>query len=100
MQFLWPIKSGVTVFDVWFIVHFAFWLVVGAQVQVVGWSRMTTCLVMLVVATSWEIFERGAFRWWPHIWKSLESWPNAIIGDVLIAGTVGVLVGFWLAEHQ
>lgn len=93
-------KSGASLFDVWFIIHLCFWVVYGAQAQVLGWSRMNSLLVMLGVATVWELFERSAFKWWPEIWKHQESWQNAIVGDVFLAGGLGVLIGYWLAENQ
>jgi hypothetical protein len=92
--------SGASIFDVWFVVHFAFWLVVGAQLQVLGCSRMWSLIGMIGVATAWEVFERFAFRLWPDVWKRPESWQNAIVGDILLAGTIGLLVGYWLAERQ
>ncbi len=92
--------TGVSLFDSWFVIHFAFWIVVGAHAQLFGWSRMVSCLAMLVAATAWELFERGAFKWWPEIWKHQESWLNAVVGDVCIAGTLGLLLGYWLVERQ
>lgn len=100
MKYLWPIKTGETVFDVWFVVHLCFWIFAGAQMQAMGLSLRSTCVLMFVLAAAWEVFERFAFKWWPNIWKHPESWPNYIVGDILIAGTLGVLVGYWLASKQ
>jgi hypothetical protein len=100
MKWLWPIKSGKTVFDVWFVVHFAFWIVAGSTFAAFHVPLMYGMLMMVGLAFAWELFERYAEVNLPNIWKNTESWVNAYLSDIGIAGVLGTLFGYWLYWNQ
>jgi len=51
MKWLWPIRTGQTLFDYWSIMHL------------------------------WEVFERFAEQRWPQLWQSPESILNSLVSD-------------------
>ncbi len=95
-SWLWPIQTGRTVFDGATVVHAAFWLVVSAHVRLFGVGLWPALIAALLLALAWEVFERTAERKWPSLWRHPETWPNAILGDVVFATTFGVVAGYRL----
>jgi hypothetical protein len=97
MSWLWPIRTGKTLFDVWTVCHIAFWVVVGFDLQAIGLAFWPSLGITYVGATVWELFERQAEKRWPRIWKNPEAAINSWVGDVLIAATGGTSAGYALA---
>ena len=102
MHWLWPIRTGITLFDVWTIVHFAQWIFICANLDVLWWKGKSTLfpvVFILAVAIIWEIIERLVFE--PSgIVQHPESWVNTWLSDVLITAPLGCLIGLWVARTQ
>jgi len=103
-SWLWPVKTGRVFFDVWSIVHMAFWLVLGANWEAVRtshkWPRHLGAVlgVTLVLALAWECFE----KWYaePHGWVAHpEIWFNRWLSDPLV-GLAGVALGILIISRQ
>ena len=94
MNWLWPIHTGKTFFDVWSIAHLAYWLFVGSVLWSCRADRSFAFSTCLVLASTWELFERFAERRWPGTWMNPESPLNTFSDVVMVA--VGVL-GIWYA---
>jgi hypothetical protein len=92
--------TGRSFFDVWTIVHVAFWLVFGANARAMGASRWLSLLIMFVGAAVWEVAERFGEKTWPNVWLHREVWYNSWISDIFFAGVIGVLIGWWLVDNQ
>lgn len=81
MEWLWPIRTGQTFFDVWTLFHLSFWFYMGSNF----WSaekfigRPQAMVIGLVLSYAWEIFERFAERRWPDLWLSPE--PHQYLGE-------------------
>ena len=94
-DWLWPIRTGKTFFDVWSLIHLAFWLSVGTFFglghvrPVVGWP------IIIVLAYVWEVAERLFF--WRFV-KHKEVWFNSFISDPLM--TCSALLGYSLAGQS
>jgi hypothetical protein len=104
MDWLYPIRTGKTFFDVWSVCHFAFWLVfafnwvaltVRHQLQVAWWAVYVVALVFALVweLIEWRILEPNGYVLHPEIWF------NRWLSDPSIA-LVAVVVGLWLVRHQ
>ena len=98
MSWLWPIRTGRTFFDVWSLVHFAFWFVVGSVPWSTKMSRPLALGLCLGGAYAWEVFERYAEKRWPNLWLNPESWQNAWISDPLMC-MLGVLSVWYALDH-
>lgn len=99
MYYLWPIKTGITVLDVWSIAHLAFWIFIGSGLWAITRTKLTYRLISfgccLAVAYGWEIFERYAEKHWPQYWLNPESPLNSWVSDPLMC-VIGVWF-MWLA---
>lgn len=101
MSWLWPIRTGKTLFDVWTVCHIAFWVVVGFDFHAIDLSFFPPALaITLAGASAWEVFERYGEKRWPKIFKHPESALNSWVGDVLIASTGGMSAGYYLQGLQ
>ncbi len=98
MDWLWPIKTGKTFFDVWTIVHLSFWVFVGHLAWVFHWNRWYSMGVFMTVALLWEVFERVMEPKRPDIWLNPESWLNAWVSDPMTC-LVGVLFIWYALDH-
>lgn len=103
MEWLWPIKTGRTFFDVWSVVHFAFWLVVGANVETfhqLGKLGLGLGLLLgMTHAFFWEVIERYIEIKYPVVVKFHEAWWNRWISDPLMC-LLGMAAGFALISVQ
>jgi len=100
MKWLWPIRTGRTVFDVWFVIHLCFWVFASSNMAAFHLPLATAIVIMAGVALSWELFERYAERRWPDIWRHPEAPVNSYLGDVVLAGGLGTWVGYFLVGAQ
>lgn len=98
MKWLWPIKTGRTFFDVWSIVHFAFWFTVGSFLWSTKGNRTHMMLICMGIAFAWEVFERFAEKKWPAIWLTPESWWNSWLSDPLMC-VLGLLFVWYALDH-
>jgi hypothetical protein len=93
-------KTGYSFFDVWSLVHLAFWVFIGSclwGLRINKWAALASCFVVSLV---WELFEHFvAFRSWPDHWLDPESWWNSFLSDPLTC-VVGVLGIWWLLDHR
>lgn len=86
-------EAGYAFFDYWFLAHLSFWFFVGSTIAALKLNRVVLSLVCMGVALHWEVFERFAEKWWPHIWQSKETWWNAWTSDLLTV-VMGLGVAF------
>jgi hypothetical protein len=104
MQHLWPIHTGITIFDYWALSHLAFWFVVGSSTAAMNddarkspadkWiGRIFTIASSIFVAVLWEFFERHAEKQWPAIWQSPESEINVAFDVVTVL--IGLIAAWW-----
>lgn len=100
MDWLWPIRTGRTLFDVWTIAHLAFWVFVASTMAAFKMPMFKAGCIVVAVAGLWELFERFAEAHWPKIWAHPESWYNALISDIGIAGLLGLVIGYWIYRNQ
>ena len=91
--------TGYSFFDVWAIVHLAFWIFLGSTLWAVHVPRWTAIGFSLGVAYAWEIFEHVMAPLHPEIWKDPESWWNAWLSDPLMC-VVGIWGIWWLLDHR
>jgi hypothetical protein len=99
-SWLWPIKTGATLFDVWTICHIASWIVYGFNMCAMHATLVQALALGYVLAAAWEVIEAKAEVKWPDIWKHKEVWYNRWISDVLIDTSIGAWLGWWLCNHQ
>jgi hypothetical protein len=92
MSWIWG-HTGKSLFDYWFLAHIAFWFFVGSSLAAAKLNRAIAFAVCVGLAFWWEVFEKGAEKWWPHIWQSPESWLNSWVSDML--ATTFVLIAFY-----
>lgn len=103
MKWLWPIQTGKTFFDLWSLVHFAFWFVVGADIWALKAAGKVKGLLIplaisMILALVWEIIERFGIE--AHGLVAFpERWFNRWLSDPLMC-LLGVLVGWLLLRHQ
>ena len=98
MDWLLPI-TGYSFFDVWTLVHLAFWIFAGSTLwgfQVPKWLSLACSLAF---AFAWEGFEHVMAPLHPAIWRDPESWWNSWLSDPLMC-VVGVLGIWWLLDHR
>ena len=101
--------TGTSFFDVWSIVHFSFWIVVGS----VLWSseykkkqelrppqayRVEHFAFALGLSYIWELVERPLENSFPQYWLSPESWWNSWVSDPLMC-VVGLLFIWYIMDH-
>ena len=84
-------RTGYSLIDVWFLVHFCFWVFIGSCFWAKRVNVVISLSLCLGVAFWWEVFERFAEKKWPDTWLNPESWWNAWIGDLLTV-PLGVLL--------
>lgn len=87
-------RTGYSLFDVWSIVHFCFWVVIGSGLWALKWRGGDYILGCLTVALAWEAFERYAEDRWPEFWLNPESWWNAWVSDVAMCP-----LGIWFITY-
>ena len=91
MHFQFFGKRGNAFFDAWTLVHLAFWFMVGANLEQLGWSQWVRWSLVAVFAFIWEAVET-----WLDARTSLEmtheSWVNRWISDPIMA-FVGAFLG-------
>lgn len=96
---LWFVgKTGYSFFDVWTIVHLSFWIFVGSVAWSTKPSRSVAMLSCLIVAYSWEVFERYAEKKWPNLWLNPESALNSWVSDPLTC-VVGLLFVWYALDN-
>lgn len=83
-------KTGISVIDVWTLVHFSFWIFAGSTLWAFGLRDNRIYSACLLTAAAWEVFERYAEPRWPTVWRNPESLVNSA-SDV-----VTCIVGVWL----
>jgi hypothetical protein len=99
-KWLWPIRTGRTLVDVWTLCHVAFWIVMGFNCRAFHLGFAPMLVPVYLGAAVWEGVERYCERRWPDIWKHPEKWWNSWIGDAIIATTIGYGLGWWLCGLQ
>ena len=100
LELVWPVHTGITVFDYWFLAHATFWFFAGTSIAAVVdqgqnpfWKYSFPLVSSIFTAVMWEVFERIAEKSWPGIWQSPESGANQLV-DVLICPSM-LLVAWW-----
>ena len=91
--------TGYAFFDVWALVHLAFWVFVGSTLWALKTNRWAASLSCWAVSYGWEIFEHFMAPRYPEIWKDPESWYNSWVSDPLMC-VIGVLGIWWLLDHR
>ena len=89
LKYFWPVSTGKTFFDVWSIAHLSFWMFIGSALWPITskqpiWLKASVLGGCLVVAYSWEIFERFGEKRWPTLWLNPESPLNSWVSDPLM----------------
>lgn len=97
MGWFWG-KTGYAFFDVWSIVHFAFWVFAGSLPWGMKMSRPLAMGLCLLGAYAWEVAERFAEKKWPQYWLNPESWWNSWVSDPLMC-VFGVLFVWYALDH-
>jgi hypothetical protein len=100
MEWLYPIRTGRTFFDVWTIFHLAFWVFMGSNFwNARGYVDKSTALMLgLAASYMWEAFERYAECRWPKLWLSPESWYNSYLSDPMTC-VIGILFAWYALEN-
>lgn len=92
--------TGYSAFDVWALVHSAFWVFVGSCLWALKIDKVKATIACLLVALAWEAFEGlVAFRLWPRLWLDPESWWNSWLSDPLTC-LIGVISIYWILENR
>lgn len=91
--------TGYAFFDVWAIVHLAFWVFVGSTLWALHANKQWALAGSLGVSFVWEIIEHFMAPAHPEVWKDMESWWNSWLSDPLMC-VVGVLGIWWLLDHR
>jgi hypothetical protein len=84
-------RTGYSFFDVWSLVHFAFWIFAGSCLWAAKLRIGYALAGSVLLALAWECFERVAEKKWPDYWLHPESWWNSWASDVLMCA-LGVLL--------
>jgi hypothetical protein len=102
MNWLWPPKTGITFFDVWSVAHFAAFLVVGMNAEVlrhhVKLSLLGAWLGGLLLGLLWELAE-AKLETVSKVIKHPEGPLNRWISDPIV-DSAGMGVGLLLATFQ
>ena len=91
--------TGYSFFEVWTLVHTAFWIFVGSTLWAFHLNRWLALVSGLLLALAWELVEHVMAPAHPEIWKDPESWWNAWLSDPLTC-IVAVLSIYWLLDHR
>ena len=100
----WIGEAGSSFFDVWSVVHLAFWLVVGSNVEAIAaakqheWKNVSLVVGVLVGAYAWEFVERFLFEPAGYV-RFPEIWYNRWISDPLV-GVLGAFLGALLVRGK
>lgn len=82
----WFGKRGIAFFDVWTVIHLAFWLVVGAVFVMVGAAHAWWIWPLVIGgAYVWEIFETLLEHFVPERVLTFEGKMNRWVSDPLMA---------------
>jgi len=98
-RWLWPIRTGVTFFDVWSIAHFAAGVVIGFDLASQNSSFWRVVWITLVLGYLWEVVETLIEKYFPKFIKHHEGLLNRWVSDPLMV-LVGALLGSWLVGFQ
>ena len=87
--------TGYSFFDVWSIVHLAFWIFIGSTFWAYKEkiSKKVSFYSCFALSFVWEIYEHFMAPLHPEIWKDPESFWNAWVSDPLMC-VIGFL-GIW-----
>jgi hypothetical protein len=101
-KWIWPIRSGQTFFDVWSVVHLAFWLVVGGNLEALHQIGKLPALGLaygcgFALSFGWEILERILEL--NGLVKIPEGKLNRWVSDPLMA-LIGMALGIFLVGKQ
>ena len=91
-------RTGYAFFDVWSIVHVAFWIYGGSIFWSFKMNRVLAMGICLALSYMWEFFERYAEKKWPHLWLNPESWWNGYVSDPLTC-VLGVLFVWYALDN-
>jgi len=81
-----------SLFDLWSIVHFAFYLFLGASLVFITTKWRYLILVITACGVMWELFEHFIAR--PYInGATNEVFMNSWVGD-LVSNFIGGIIGF------
>jgi hypothetical protein len=85
---------GSAFFDAWTIVHLAFWLVIGANMEALSISQGWRWPLIILGALIWEVIET-ALEKYTSIVRQPESYLNRWVSDPLM-GILGGAAGMYL----
>jgi hypothetical protein len=95
-------KTGVSLFDGWFIIHTAFWMVIGGNARAFqlkhNWAFAVALAGSLVFAYVWEFIETFLQKH-TDIVLHHEGWLNRYVSDPLIAMPIGFFLGYWAIKY-
>lgn len=100
MNWFWPIRTGITFFDVWTIIHLCFWVFMGSNF----WNMQPllslkgALILGLLLSYAWEVFERYAEVQHPVVWKNPETWLNSYVSDPLTS-IIGILIAWYMLDN-
>lgn len=98
-NWLWPIRTGKTFFDVWSVVHLAAGLIIGADLFSQDWSLWKTFVGAVVLGYAWELVETFIEWKWPGVVKHPEGKLNRWVSDPWMV-VAGAMLGAWLISYQ
>ena len=98
MDWLWPIRTGKTFFDVPSAIHFAFWFFAGSGVYYLRLNRYWAMVGCLAVAYAWEVAERQCEKHFPTVFQHPESFLNAWVSDPFMC-ILGLLAVWYALDH-
>ena len=88
-------ERGKSVFDVWTVVHLAFWLVIGANMEALRIPHLWRWPLILVGAFAWEFFEQWLETAKPDWIRHAEGPWNRWVSDPAM-GIIGGACGMYL----
>lgn len=97
-------STGTSLLDVWTVVHVAFWLVVGANLQALSavrdqvWRAESIVFGVLVGAIAWELVEGLLLEPAGYV-RFPEIWYNRWVSDPLV-GIFGAYLGMLLVRGR
>ena len=96
--------TGTSFFDAWSLVHLAFWLVIGANLESLASNKHLTLrpeqlvIGVLIGAYAWEFLERFLLEPAGYV-RFPEIWYNRWISDPLV-GLAGAYLGALLVRGR
>ena len=84
-------KRGQAFFDAWSIIHLAFWIVIGGNMEQLDWPHVVRWPAILLGAYVWEILESWLDEK-TQLKMTKEGWINRWVSDPVIA-LVGAFLG-------